>query len=59
MSADNLDAEQNIRTRAYLLWEAEGKLDWRPDVYWYRASERIDAEARPAYPPLQSLPHRT
>ncbi len=53
------DAEQNIRTRAYLLWEAEGHMNGRMDDYWYRADDRIRAEAQSAYPPLQSMGHHT
>jgi len=53
------DVEQNIRTRAYLLWEAEGHLNGRMDDYWYRADDRIRAEAQSAYPPLQSMGHHT
>ena len=53
------DIEQNIRTRAYLLWEAEGHLNGRMDDYWYRADDRIRAETQSAYPPLQSMGHHT
>ena len=31
--------EENIRTRAYLLWEAEGRQDGNLDEYWHRARE--------------------
>ncbi len=58
MSDSGLDAEQNVRTRAYLLWEAAGKPDGSTDEYWYCASDRIEAEAQSAYPPPQSMAHR-
>ncbi len=50
--------EQNIRSRAYLLWEEEGRQDGPPDEYWHRARERIEAEAHSAYPPAASRGHR-
>ncbi len=59
MSDAPQDVEQNIRTRAYLLWEAEGRLNGRMEEYWYRADVRIRAEAQSAYPPLQSIGHYT
>ncbi len=53
------DMEENIRTRAYLLWEAEGRQDGNLDEYWHRARELIEAEAQWAYPPTQSRGHRS
>jgi hypothetical protein len=53
------DMEENIRTRAYLLWEAEGRQDGNLDEYWYRARDIIQAEAQSAYPPTQSRGHRS
>ena len=32
--------EQEVRERAYLLWEQEGRLDGRSDEYWHRALEQ-------------------
>lgn len=59
MSHENqLNAEENIRTRAYLMWELEGKQDGRAQEYWLRAAERIAAEKQSAYPPVQSISHR-
>jgi len=29
--------EQAVRERAYTLWEQDGRLDGRTEVYWYRA----------------------
>lgn len=49
--------EENIRTRAYLLWEASGKPDVDPNDCWHMARERIQAEHCSAYPPPQALPH--
>jgi hypothetical protein len=51
--------EDQIRTRAYLMWEAEGKPDGGADQYWHRARERIEAETHSAYPPAQSGAHRS
>lgn len=50
-----LDEEENIRMRAYLLWEAKGQLNIA-DSYWHQARQLIDAEHSAAYPPPQSLP---
>jgi hypothetical protein len=32
--------EQEIRERAYLLWEQEGRLEGRSDEYWHRALDQ-------------------
>ena len=42
MSDGDQDIEQNIRMRAYLLWESEGRQEGRADHYWHRASELIE-----------------
>ena len=52
------DAEQRIRQRAHLLWEAEGAQPGRVDEYWERARELIEDEAKSAYPPTQSRGNR-
>ncbi len=57
MSDADRDADENIRTRAYLLWEASGKPDVDPSKCWHMARERIEAEHCAAYPPPQALPH--
>ena len=59
MSEAEQVAEQNVQTRAYLLWEFEGRLEGRAEEYWHRARERIEAENHSAYPPVQSRGHRT
>ena len=51
------DTDENIRTRAYLLWESKAVKAAEPDEYWYRAKELIEAEHHAAYPPPQALPH--
>ena len=51
------EIEENIRTRAYLLWEASGRPDVDPNAGWHMARERIEAEHRVGYPPPQALPH--
>ena len=32
--------EQEVRERAYALWEQDGRLDGRTEVYWYRALDQ-------------------
>jgi hypothetical protein len=51
--------EEVIRTRAYLMWEADGKPDGGADQYWHQARERIEAETHSAYPPASSGAHRS
>lgn len=53
-----LDVEENVRTRAYLLWEMGGRQQVDADLYWHRARDLIKAESCSAYPPVQSLGHR-
>ena len=50
--------DENIRMRAYLLWESEGRPEGRADQYWARARELIEAEAQSSYPPAQSRGNR-
>ena len=58
MSDTDQKIEQNIRLRAYLLWEYEGCQEGWADQYWQRARERIEAESRSCYPPAQSRHNR-
>jgi len=44
------NVEQNIRMRAYLLWELEGRQEGGAGRYWHRARELIDDESRSASP---------
>jgi hypothetical protein len=53
------DIERQIRHRAHLLWEAEGKAEGRDEEYWLRAKELIEDETKSAYPPSQSRGNRT
>ena len=53
----DLDLEENVRTRAYLLWESCGNKSASMDEYWFLAVERIAAEAMAAYPPVQAQRH--
>jgi hypothetical protein len=53
------ELEDQIRTRAYLMWEADGKPDGGADQYWHQARERIEAETHSAYPSAQSNAHRS
>ena len=46
MSNEEQDVEQNIRMRAYLLWDLEGRQEGGAGRYWHRASELIDDESR-------------
>ena len=50
--------QQNIRTRAYLLSELEGRPEGGADQFWHRARELIESESHSAYPPAQSRGHR-
>ena len=54
MSEAHSDQEENIRTRAYLLWENCTHKNQSSEDYWYQARERIDAEARSNYPPVHA-----
>ena len=51
------DQEENIRTRAYLLWENCSQKTAAMEDYWLQAVERIKAEAQAAYPPVQAQRH--
>jgi hypothetical protein len=53
------DIERQIRARAHILWESEGKAEGRDEEYWLRAKQLIEDEAKSAYPPTQSRPNRT
>lgn len=39
-------AEREIRTRSYLLWEADGRPQGRDVEFWLRAEAELVAEAR-------------
>jgi hypothetical protein len=58
MSDAEREIEQNIRTRAYLLWEMEGRQEGGAERYWARARELIEAESQSSYPPSQSRGNR-
>lgn len=58
MPGPNLDVEDDILTRAYLLWEAEGRQDKDIEYYWHRAHDLIEAETHSAYLSVRSLGHR-
>ena len=53
------DADERVRVRAYLMWEADGKPNGEADLYWHRARERMEAETHSSYPPAQSGKHRS
>lgn len=38
-------SEENIRYRAYLLWEADGRQDGRDDHYWSEALAQLQGES--------------
>jgi hypothetical protein len=46
MSNEQQRIERNIRMRAYLLWELEGRQEGWATRYWHRARELIDDESR-------------
>jgi hypothetical protein len=52
-------SEADIRHRAYLLWEADGRPEGRDDEYWHRARELMQDEGQSSYPPSASRGHRT
>jgi Protein of unknown function (DUF2934) len=58
MSDSDPRSEDNIRMRAYLLWELEGRQEGRADHYWQRARELIESESQSGYPPAQSRANR-
>jgi hypothetical protein len=41
------DTDQQIRERAYHLWEADGRPHGREEEYWERARELVGMEANP------------
>jgi len=36
--------EEDIRTRAYLLWQAAGEPSGKMDIFWYEAERELLAE---------------
>lgn len=44
--------EEQIRTRAYYLWQQAGDPKGTPDEYWEQARDEIEQEA----PPIESGP---
>ncbi|MFM0731174.1 DUF2934 domain-containing protein [Paraburkholderia sediminicola] len=44
--------EEQIRTRAYYLWQQAGDPKGTPDEYWEQARDEIEKEA----PPIESGP---
>lgn len=58
MSDADQNTEENIRMRAYLLWELEGRQEGRADHYWQCARELIKSESHSGYPPAQSRGNR-
>lgn len=53
-SAEESHLDRDIRERAQLLWESEGRQDGMADEYYRRARELIEDEGKSAYPPSQS-----
>lgn len=49
MSQTESAEEQQIRERAYHLWEADGRPHGREDEYWERARELIGIESAPDF----------
>lgn len=43
-------AEHEIRTRSYLLWEAEGRPQGRDMEFWFRAQAQLEVESRAPSP---------
>ncbi|MDR5735944.1 DUF2934 domain-containing protein [Caballeronia sp. LZ025] len=42
--------EEEVRERAYYLWESEGRCEGRDDHYWHLAIELLEQQARTASP---------
>jgi hypothetical protein len=38
--------EEDIRTRAYILWEAAGQPAGQMDIFWYQAEKELIAERK-------------
>jgi hypothetical protein len=36
-------SEEDIRTRSYLLWERDGFLNGKSEMYWQRAKQELEA----------------
>ena len=57
MTADSDDHQkaERIRTRAYMIWERDGRPDGHALAHWVKAKDEIEAEDReqqkPAAPP--------
>lgn len=49
----NDDTENNIRERAYALWEKEGSPEGRDAEFWERARLIVEADAAP--PPVRPV----
>lgn len=43
-------AEHEIRTRSYLLWEAEGRPQGRDMEFWFLAKAQLEVESRAPSP---------
>ncbi|KAA1013733.1 DUF2934 domain-containing protein [Paraburkholderia panacisoli] len=52
MEQEQTAQEEQIRTRAYYLWEQAADPKGTPDEYWEQAREEIEKEA----PPIESGP---
>jgi hypothetical protein len=52
MEQEQTSREEQIRMRAYYLWEQAGDPKGTPDEYWEQARDEIDKEA----PPIESGP---
>ncbi|MFL9910246.1 DUF2934 domain-containing protein [Paraburkholderia sp. RL17-337-BIB-A] len=52
MEQEQTSKEEQIRTRAYYLWEQAGDPKGTPDEYWDQARDEVEKEA----PPVESGP---
>jgi hypothetical protein len=43
MTKENQTSDEQIRTRAYYLWEADGRPQGRDQEYWHRAQKEMSA----------------
>jgi hypothetical protein len=58
-----MTSEEDIRARAYALWELAGKPEYRDQQLWLQAKEEIEATCEncndPAWAQLPTRIHRT
>ena len=46
--SDDHQKAERIRTRAYMIWERDGRPDGHALLHWVKAREEVEAEDQPA-----------